>query len=81
MTQPAKPFTPKTLARRWDCTPMHVRRLVAAGRLQAFRLGRLIRIRQLEVERFEAGQCQQESGSSSIVASGASTGATTGEGH
>ncbi len=41
----SKPFTPATLAREWGCSERHVRNLVAAGDLRAFRLGqKLLRI-------------------------------------
>ena len=71
MVEPARPYTPRTLADRWACTPQHVRDLIRAGELHAFRVGRMIRIRQMEVERFERGEA---CGSSYTEASGASTG-------
>ena len=39
-----RPYTPETLAERWKCSHQHVRDLIRSGRLQAFRVGRLIRI-------------------------------------
>ena len=72
MAEPARPYTPETLAERWSCSSQHIRDLVAAGHLRAFRVGRLIRIRREEVERFEA--CQENESSSDTVGSGAYTG-------
>jgi len=36
-----RPFTPETLADRWDCSAETVRQLVKAGRLRGFRVGRM----------------------------------------
>lgn len=74
MAEPARPYTPETLAERWSCSSQHIRDLVAAGHLRAFRVGRLIRIRREEVERYE--ECQEKESSSDTVVSGASTGET-----
>ena len=49
----ARPFSPETLAERWNCSPEKVRQMVRAGELQGFRLGKLIRIPATEVERIE----------------------------
>jgi excisionase family DNA binding protein len=47
-------FTPATLAERWDCSERHVRNLINKGQLGCFRLGgKLVRIRQSDVEKFE----------------------------
>lgn len=52
-----KPFTPKSLADHWECSERHVRKLVACGKLPAFRLGgKLLRIKPEDVENFE--KCQ-----------------------
>lgn len=53
-TQP--PFTPVTLAQRWDCSDQHIRNLVEDNRLHGFRIGRLIRIPAWEVEQVESGK-------------------------
>lgn len=57
MTAPAlppKPFTPQSLAARWDCSAEKIRAMVRAGDLRAARLGpKLIRIPVSEVERIE----------------------------
>ena len=37
---PPVPFTPETLAERWDCSPEHVRTLCKQGRLRSFKIGR-----------------------------------------
>jgi excisionase family DNA binding protein len=47
------PFSPETLAERWQCSPEKVRRMVKSGGVAAFRLDRLIRIPASEVERIE----------------------------
>lgn len=50
----ALPFTPTTLAERWQCSERHVRNLIASGELRSFRLGgKLLRIRAEDVEAFE----------------------------
>ncbi|RDE08384.1 DNA-binding protein [Pelagibacterium lacus] len=65
MTQPdtdhQPPFTPETLSRRWDCSPQHIRDLVAAGQLPAFRVGRLIRIPATAVRDFECPNSEPSS--------------------
>lgn len=48
-----RPYSPETLAERWDCSPEKIRRMYHAGEIQGFRLGKLIRIPAAEVERFE----------------------------
>lgn len=74
MTEPARPYTPRSLALRWACSEQHVRNLIARGDLTIFHVGSLIRIRQSEVERVEAGE--ERCGSSGIEERGAPTGAT-----
>ena len=57
MTARQTPFTPETLADRWQCSPRHIRNMIRDGRLPGFRLGgKLLRIRAGDVEEFE--QCQ-----------------------
>ena len=65
-----RPYTPATLAERWECSETTVRALIKSGRLRAFKLaGKLYRIRPEEVEAFE---CQQNTDSCSTVTNGAS---------
>jgi excisionase family DNA binding protein len=45
-------FSPKTLAKAWDCSDRHIRNLISRGELRAFRLGSLIRIPADAVEDF-----------------------------
>lgn len=52
----ARPFTPETLAERWNCSAQKIRNMVQNGEIVGFRLGKLIRIPAVEVERIE---CQQ----------------------
>ncbi len=57
MTASATPFTPETLAERWQCSPRHIRNMIRNGRLRGFRLGgKLLRIRARVVEEFETCQ-------------------------
>lgn len=47
-------YTPSTLADYWHCSEKHVRNLIARGELNCMRLGgKLIRIRECDVEEFE----------------------------
>ena len=50
-----KPFTPKTLAERWACSPGHIYNMIATRKLQSFRVGSLVRISVEEVLRWENG--------------------------
>ena len=54
----ARPYSPETLAERWDCSAEKIRRMYHDGELAGFRLGKLIRIPAAEVERYE---CQTTS--------------------
>jgi len=55
-----RPYTPESLASRWECTPQHIRKMLTAGRLRGFKLGeKLWRIAACEVDRIEA--CQTSS--------------------
>ena len=64
----AKPFTPESLAQRWGCSAEKVRQMFHRDELAGFRLGKLIRIPAIEVERYEC----QNTASSSIESSGPS---------
>lgn len=55
MNEIEKPFTPETLAKRWECSPRHIRKLTTKGTIPHFKLGELIRIPAEAVERIE--QC------------------------
>jgi excisionase family DNA binding protein len=55
---PLKPYSPELLADRWGCSAEKVRQMYHRGELAGFRLGKLIRIPALEVERFECAQLQ-----------------------
>ena len=56
-----KPFSPQTLAERWDCSSETVRTMCHSGAIGWFPVGKLIRIPAAEVERFE---CQTTDSSS-----------------
>jgi excisionase family DNA binding protein len=48
-------FTPRSIAVRWQCSPRHVQRLIASGRLKATMLGkRLLRVSRKDLQAFEA---------------------------
>lgn len=61
----AKPFSPESLAARWECSSEKVRQMFHAGELAGFRLGKLIRIPALEIERFECSLQQLDHNMSS----------------
>ncbi|NBW15013.1 MAG: DNA-binding protein [Caulobacteraceae bacterium] len=46
-------LTPADLATRWACSKRHVVNLIRRGQLTAFRVGRLVRVRPEEVNRYE----------------------------
>jgi excisionase family DNA binding protein len=48
-----RPFTPETLAERWGCSAEKIRQMFHRGEIAASRLGKLIRIPAIEVERIE----------------------------
>ncbi|WP_127045186.1 helix-turn-helix domain-containing protein [Pseudorhodobacter sp. E13] len=52
---PERPYTPDTLAARWQCSAETVRNLIKQGKLEGFRLGRMFRIPAQAVEEYE--QC------------------------
>jgi len=54
MAEPARPYTPETLAERWGCSSAHIRAMIRRGELVHFRLGKLLRISAVEVERYES---------------------------
>jgi excisionase family DNA binding protein len=67
----APPYTPETLALRWDCSAETVRQMVRDGRLPAFRVGRMMRIAAKAVEDFECRTI--ESGASMAATSSSGT--------
>ena len=72
------PYTPESLAERWECSPQHVRKMLADGRLKGFKLGnKMWRISTTEVAKIEEDQCEKPS-SESIGANSAPS--TTKEG-
>lgn len=48
-----RPYSPETLAARWECSPEKIRQMCRKDELPHFRLGKLIRIPAVEVEYFE----------------------------
>ncbi len=48
-----RPYTPETLARRWGCSAEKIRQMYHRDELAGFRLGKLIRIPAIEVQRYE----------------------------
>ena len=48
-------FSVEEVARhRWTVHPLTVRRLINSGALKAYRVGRLMRLKRTELERYEA---------------------------
>ena len=65
MTQPARRYTPESLAERWQCSAAHVRAMIQQGRAFIhFRLGKLLRISAEEVARCESQGSSDTGGSS-----------------
>jgi len=63
-------YTPAALAREWECSERHIRNLVAAGQLRAFRLGgKLLRITAEAAEDFQCRQTTASDGSMDASAS------------
>lgn len=50
----------KELAARWQCSEMHIYRLVAQGSLKGVKIGKLIRFRLEDIEAYEEAQTTQE---------------------
>lgn len=65
-----RPFTPETLAARWNCSPETVRQMVHRQELPAFRVGRLIRIAHHVVQGIET--CRTSPPTAAGVAAAAS---------
>lgn len=55
MLNDGRPFTPETLAERWEVDAGTVRRMCRTGRIRSFRVGVAYRINPAAVEVFEAG--------------------------
>lgn len=45
-------YSPRTLAIEWNCSERHVRNLINSGKLEAFHVGKLLRIETREVEEY-----------------------------
>ncbi len=48
------PFSVEELAERWNVNPATIRQMIKGGKLQAFKVGRLVRITYQEVMRHES---------------------------
>ncbi|RWN33451.1 helix-turn-helix domain-containing protein [Mesorhizobium sp.] len=46
-------YSPRTLANSWGCSERHIRNLINAGQLRAFRVGKLLRIEPKAVEDYQ----------------------------
>lgn len=44
MTDRPRPYTPETLAERWECSAATIRNMITRGELRAFKVGRAFRI-------------------------------------
>ena len=62
----AKPFTPESLAERWGCSAEKIRQMFHSGEIAGFRLGKLIRIPAVEVEKYECAQTEAASDTRSL---------------
>ena len=60
-----RPYTPETLADRWNCSAEKIRQMFHRGELPGFRLGKLIRFPAIEIERYECSLSQQPNNTSS----------------
>lgn len=47
-------YTPESLADRWGSTPGRIRQLIQKGDVNGFKIGKLVRITEAEVERYES---------------------------
>jgi excisionase family DNA binding protein len=61
----ARPLTPENLGLRWGCSAEKIRQMFHHGELAGFRLGKLIRIPAVEVERYECALTPLASATSS----------------
>ncbi len=61
-----KPYSPETLGDRWACSSQKIRQMCHNGELPYFRLGKLIRIPAVEVERIECGDLSDTEDSSAL---------------
>ena len=63
-TDPAResnrPFSVAQLARHWGVSESMIRKLIAEGKLPAFKIGNLFRVSADEVRRYEAGGSSNE---------------------
>jgi excisionase family DNA binding protein len=66
MKNAPRPYTPDSLAERWECSERHIRALVKKGELTCFRVGKLIRISVSEVERYERGDFEFSGGNTAL---------------
>ncbi|MGH6689753.1 MAG: helix-turn-helix domain-containing protein [Gammaproteobacteria bacterium] len=63
-----RPLTTRQLAERWQCSDRHLRDLIDAGKLPAFRVGRMYRVPAWAVR--EAEECRSSQDSSDIADDG-----------
>ncbi len=63
----ARPYSPESLAERWGCSSEKIRQMYHLGELGGFRLGKLIRIPAVEVERVECQNTDWSSTEGNIV--------------
>jgi excisionase family DNA binding protein len=50
-----RPFSPETLAARWDCSARSIERMCKLGKLRCFKVGRAYRIPADAVTEYESG--------------------------
>ena len=72
----SRPFTPDSLAARWQCSAETIRQMVHRGQLPGFRVGRMLRIPAQAVEDMEC----RNTGSGGSRAGSSSPGKKVGDG-
>jgi len=45
-------YSPRTLANSWGCSERHIRNLINAGQLRAFKIGKMLRIQQSDADEY-----------------------------
>ena len=74
------PFTVERLALRWECSEGLIRKMIARGDLQSFRIGTLIRIPADEVKRVECNPIASNDCEADMPSSGKSRESEEGKG-
>ncbi|WP_119840305.1 helix-turn-helix domain-containing protein [Pseudooceanicola algae] len=65
-----RPYTPDTLADRWQCSAETIRQMCHRGQLHHFRTGRMLRIPAQVVEEYECPTLASESSEAAFASTG-----------